>query len=50
MIEIKLDPNRKIIHKVTSVTGDNVEELVAEYQNGVKQDVLSNQGIVKLSI
>lgn len=48
MIEIKLGKDREITHKVTTVTKDNVEELVAEYN--YKADVLSNRGIKKLSI
>jgi predicted glycosyltransferase len=48
MIKIKLGENRTVTHKVTSVTKDNVKELVREYNQ--KADVLSNQGVKKLSI
>ena len=36
MIEIKLGKDRKINHKVTTVTKDNVEELIAEYNYKTK--------------
>ena len=48
MIEIKLGKDRTITHKVTTVTKDNVEELVKEYN--YKADVLSANGVKKLSI
>lgn len=48
MIEIKLGKDRTITHKVTEVTGDNVQELVREYH--YKQDLLSNNGIIKLEV
>ena len=48
MIEIKLGKDRTITHKVTTVTKDNVEELVKEYN--YKANVLSANGVKKLSI
>ena len=48
VIEVKLGKNRTITHKVTTVTKNNVKELVKEYN--YKADVLSNNGVKKLSI
>lgn len=48
MIEIKLGKDRTVTHKVTTVTKDNVKELVKEYN--YKANVLSNNGVKKLSI
>jgi hypothetical protein len=48
MIEIKLGKDRTVTHKVTTVTKDNVKELVKEYN--YKADVLSANGVQKLSI
>ena len=48
MIEVKLGKDRTITHKVTTVTKNNVKELVKEYN--YKADVLSNNGVKKLSI
>lgn len=56
MIEIKLGENRTVTHKVTTVTKDNVNELVKEYnyktekKNHVKEDLLSNNGVARLVV